>query len=306
MNLSILANSSTQLEDEIYIHGLKDIIKLIFKENGGVTKISKKLERKPSAIKEWGIGRRPISIRDLKELLKISEIKNIDNLKNQIDKKEKWMSCKYSWRKLKFPNALTEDLAYIVGLILGDGSLAGNQSNKKGNWSISAFFDNKDHRAYFDKLIKKELGFYPKHFLTDKNYHLSCFCSKAAHYLFRNFFEIPNGYKSSIIIAPKIIVNASVGIQSAFIRGLFDSDGTFTSNEVRYSTTSKKMAEQMHELLDLQGIKSSTCTWQKKGPYKLLYTIYIRSKQGKEEYYKKVGFEHPNKKLLLKNSLIAP
>lgn len=303
MEISIFKNSSDWLEDEIYIHGLNNIIKQIFKENGGPIKFSKNINKKYSITKEWISGRKPLSIKDLKKILSICNNKSKKIFEKQINKQEKWISCRYSWRKVRFPNKLKPELAYIVGIILGDGSLAGNSSNKTGNWNISGFFDNKEHQKYFDQLINKELGFYPKNFSPIENYEISYFCSKAAHYFLRTFFDIPNSFKSGIIKTPKIIKDAPMNIQKAFIQGLFDSDGTFTCNEIRYSTTSKTMIDQVKSFLDNQEIKSYIGKWQKKGGYQLLYTIYIKSKKGKQEYYNKIGFEHPNKKFLLENSI---
>ncbi|MBI2597634.1 MAG: hypothetical protein HYW50_00375 [Candidatus Diapherotrites archaeon] len=190
INFSIFDTKSGWLNDGIYVHGLNKEIKEIITELGGPIKVSKLLNIKYTQLKEWPIGRKPISLEKLLELINLLDNENQVKVRQNINSADISLSARYSWRLVKFPKILSEDLAYVVGLVLGDGTLAGDKSNKKGNWVIGVFFDNKKHRDLYDVLIHKEFGVTSKHYQKNETCFTSYFCSKAVHWFLRSYFGV--------------------------------------------------------------------------------------------------------------------
>ena len=306
--ISIFDFSKSESSDKIYLRGINNILKEIFLHLGGVKEVSLLLNQKYAKVKEWPMGRKPISLLDLNSLLGECDKEFVGNIKAKIDNVDIYLNCKYSPKRIKFPKYLSENLSYLAGLILGDGSLAGDSSNLEGNWNISAYFDNLEHHKIYDNLIFKEFEVSANFKDPDGEYTTSIFSSRVLHWFFREYFGFFNGYKCSKIFVPnKILDCENRFIIIAFLQGLFDSDGTFTCGEVRYSTTSEKMAVQVKQiLLDIFGIDTSLGIWRKKGEYLPLYTVYLHSRAKVESFAELIGFRHPNKKVLLENFINSP
>jgi hypothetical protein len=298
--ISIFDFNDSKFSNKIYLTGICNIIKELFIYLGGVKQVSMLLNQKYSKIKEWPMGRKPISLFDLNSLLDKCDLDFAEKMKTKVNAAEIYLNCRYSSKKIKLPKYLSADLAYVVGLILGDGSLAGDSSNKRGNWTIGICFENKNHLKIYNKLIMQVFEVCPKNYL-DRGCVVSVFSSRVLHWFFREYFEFYNGYKSNKIFTPQVIKQSNDNlVKVAFLQGLFDSDGTFTNGRVKYGTTSQKMAYQVQVLLNEFGINSSISSWQKKH-YHLLYVVAISARSEVQKFSRKVGFRHPNKKLLLLN-----
>ena len=185
--LSIFDIDSDWLKDEVYVHGLRKEIREILVRLGGPSKACKLLGVSYVALKEWPRGRKPISLEKLNQLISFCDANFQEEIKFRIDLEDVFLSCRYSPYKIKFPKQVSSDLAYCVGLILGDGTLAGDSLNEKGNWIVSVFFDNKEHRLLYDSLIHQEFGFTPNHYLQGENCFVSGFSSKAVHWFLRSY-----------------------------------------------------------------------------------------------------------------------
>ncbi len=297
--LHFLEQKDSAIKYDLFVHGIKEETKEIIKHLGGTNNTSELLNQKFSKVKEWSLGRKPIAIKDLELLLNASDKKFRNKLEERIELKELRISCKYSPQKMFFPKTISPDLAYLIGLILGDGHVAEKTLNAKGNWIISVFFDNKEHQQVYCALIKQELGITPHNRKHKANCVVSTFASKAAHWLLRNYFCMHNGKKAPLIEIPEIILDSDETIKNALIQGLFDSDGTITKNGyVKYATTSKTMEKQLSTELDILGIVTKTNVWIKEAKYLPLYIISI-SKKSNKLFAEKIGFRHPLKKALL-------
>jgi intein/homing endonuclease len=285
----------------IYINGINSLLKKIFIKNGGPVKTSKQLSYKYTKTKEWLSGRKPISIFDLKKVLDLLPSKESKEYIQKIENMNFKLSCKYSSAKIHFPKQLDEDLAYLIGILMGDGSLSGSESNKIGNWTISAFFDNLQHQKIFDSILEKKFNIVSSFYDPKGGHTVSYCCSRVIHSFFTDLFGVPNGLKCNKIFIPNKILRSKLNVQFAFVQGLFDSDGTFTNGTAKYSTTSKKMSEDIQKLLKKNNFSFSVNIWVKDKKYLPLFTIAIKSKQSKQLFYELINFRHPNKKLLLKN-----
>ena len=298
--LSIFNVDSDWLKDEVYVHGVREEIREILFHLEGPSKACKLLGVPYTALKEWPNGRKPISIKKLNKLIGFCDASFQEEIKSKIDSKDILLSCRYSSHKIKFPNLITSDLAYLLGLYLGDGTFAGDSSNGKGNWTIGAFFDNRKHQALCNLLILKVFGINAKQYDSKKNCFKSYFGSKVLHWFFRSYFEICNGYKCNKIFGSDLILNSDNRIVSSFLQGLFDSDGTITNkNIVKYASTSKLMVEQVKDALLKFGIDSRFYMWVKAEKYLPLYTVELMSRNSVLKFAECINFRHPAKHVRL-------
>ncbi|MFH0969956.1 MAG: LAGLIDADG family homing endonuclease [Candidatus Diapherotrites archaeon] len=306
--LSIFDAKSDWLNDEIYVHGVKDEVKEIADRFGPV-KLSRILKVDyNNCFREWTCGRNPIRLSKLIEMINLCDSETQIKLKEKIDTKELKIGCRYSPHKMRFPSHVSENLAYLAGLILGDGTLAGDSSNTRGNWNVGTLFDDENHQKIYDKLIENEFQITPNHQKDEKNCWLSIFGSKTTQWFWRSFFDMHNGYKASIITIPNVIANSSNGrLRVTLLQGLFDSDGTITKRgHVQYASTSKEMIEQVSKILFSFGIAHGKASWLKDPKYRMLHSIAIRRKSSVLSFAKQIGFRHPRKAAILaKFSLVV-
>ncbi|MEI7961458.1 MAG: LAGLIDADG family homing endonuclease [archaeon] len=289
----------------IFIHSIHNETKKAVELLGGVKRVSKLLNEKYNKVKEWRTDRKPISIIDAKKLFRAVAPVEQTRLMKSIQNNAHIISCNYSATKVKFPKQISTNLAYCVGIILGDGHLSKIYSDRKTTWHLSVYFDNKEHQDIYDDIIKKEFGITSKHYQRKPNCFESCINSKAIHWFFSKYFEINSGKKCDRIFLTKKILNNEEIIRSA-ISGLFDSDGTITKNgTIQYATTSKIMALQVLYELNKIGINSSSNIWIKDKKYLPLYSIRIFRKSN-NTFAQKVGFRHPLKKVLLEKFTNSP
>jgi hypothetical protein len=296
---SIFDKSNIWLNEGVFVHGVSFEIKEILTCLTPFF-VAKKLNIKYTKLKEWPSGRKPISIGELKKLLELCPEDLSNSIKLKFNSKELKFSCRYSPHKVKLPLTISEDLAYIIGILLGDGTLSGN-SNKKRTWVIRGYFDNFQHRLIFNKLIEKEFGIHPINRQKKENCFESVISSKIVYLFIENYFGLHIGKKAHKIEFPPKLIGGSNEIKCALIQGLFDSDGTITHGYVKYSTISKIMAEQVREILLNMGINTGLNVWIKAAKYFPLYTVSIKSGKNKLIFAEKIGFRHPIKRILLEN-----
>jgi len=89
-------------------------------------------------------------------------------------------------------------------------------------------------------------------------------------------------------------------VVGAFLRGLFDTDGTVyeRGNAIEFTTCSKDLAEQVQLLFLNFGIRSSRKF--KSNKYRGAWTVRLIGRESKEIFAKEVGFRHPKKAERLK------
>lgn len=311
-SLSIFDAPSDWLKNDVMLHGIAPEVKDIALRLGGAPKVSRLIGVSYHASKEWTLGRRPISLANLNKTLNLCNENFRKEMVQRIDSKEIFLSCKYSPHKLRFPKEISPDLAYCVGVILGDGSLAGNISNEKGNWRVAVFFDNLEHRALYDSIIRKELDLVQIHRLSSEHCYVSLCCSKVFHWFLRSYFGVCNGFKSSRIFVPQNLLDSTaIEVKKAFLQGLFDTDGTITKRGyVKYASTSKVIIDQVRLLLNSIGIETKFGQWLKAEKFLPLYTVELRSKDSVLKFARLINFRHPVKLAKLtdanKNVLVAP
>ncbi|MFH1199458.1 MAG: LAGLIDADG family homing endonuclease [Candidatus Micrarchaeota archaeon] len=213
--------------------------------------------------------------------------------------------------KVRLPFILNEDLAYFLGVHAGDGCIPIHSPGVRGSWTVGIYEGYPEfHLEVCRPLIETLFGVTPAYNSKPRpdgrsNYYTAIHSAIAVNYLVE-CLGIRQGKKAGCVEVPKFVLNVdSPGIKAAFISGLFDTDGTVTGRDVRFSTVSKKLFEQVNFLLGELGLNTSFNTWLKAERYKLLYTISIKS-CSKSRFQEIIGFRHPLKKLKLEKILRSP
>ncbi len=197
----------------------------------------------------------------------------------------------YGGIKYKLPTQINEDLAYLLGLLIGDGTLTYKQSFS---------FTSKDTflKNEFYRIIKKLFGYNAKSKKDDKSEHYvsSLYIRDFLYYLGLDYVK---AHEKTI---PNCLLRAPKKIMVALIQGLFDTDGTADNKygNVSYSSTSITLATQIHTILLNFGIISSIKPKKTSGR-----TIYNINLYGEDsiKFYQEINFCLPRK--LARRSLLS-
>ena len=186
-------------------------------------------------------------------------------------------------KKNSIPEKITEDLAYLLGLLVGDGIVIYENSYILSNYD--EFIRDEFIR------INKELFNYD---LDIKSKNKDIFIT--SKYL-RNFLkflglEYKQAHEKEV---PICILKAPKRIIIGFLQGLFDTNGTAGKRygNATYSTSSIKLARQVHIILLNFGIVSSLKI--KKTKKRPCYEIRITGFDS-IKFHKDIGFRLPRKK----------
>jgi len=151
----------------------------------------------------------------------------------------------YKARPIRLPLRLTEDFCYLLGLIFSDGHLSRNSVD------ISLFNDKLVSVA--TDILRKELGHDVRSYYDSKRVYI---IGSVFPFVLNKVFGFPIRKKAKKIEVPLILQRRGGKPLLAFIRGLFDGDGTYLSNMAIYKSFSKKLLDQLQFLLLRYGIYS--------------------------------------------------
>lgn len=210
----------------------------------------------------------------------LKDIKNSDYI--LIDRKDGWFEK---------TNDLNPELAYLFGLLVGDGGYT-----VRGTISFTSN-DNQLHKAV-DNLSLKYFG---KNFsdVPSSSYARNLYSTEIWDSLFNKYGF--GSFKCSEKQFPKVVLSSSKESMAAFIRGLFDTDGTVTKRrkELEYCAKSTKLIRTLQVVLTKFGIISKV-----KRRYNKLYDRYYNylyiSGNNVNIFQEKIGFGLIRKKELLK------
>ncbi|MHC1574735.1 MAG: LAGLIDADG family homing endonuclease [Candidatus Methanogasteraceae archaeon] len=227
-----------------------------------------------------------------------------------------WFS-QQAGHKITLPDTLNEDFMYFVGLIAGDGSISKSR-NKIGYGGSQIRFSNSD-----EHLLEKYTSIIAKLFGGD--YRVSGgsnvrppeirFGSKIIAEILQTL-GVPASPKSSKIAIPDVVLNLPNNLIAAYLRGLFDTDGSCTarrtgSSSLQLYTASKQLAEGVQLALLKFGIigrirvrprDCATSSFVVDGEVRTittssdLYVVTIYGRENLTRYHNRIGFEHPEKR----------
>jgi DNA mismatch repair protein MutS len=187
-------------------------------------------------------------------------------------------------KKYPLPCELDEDLAYMMGLLVGDGSLTSTYG-----FLLTTADEFIAHE--YRRIIAKHFGCH----VTYKTTHL---CYEVSSKQIRVFLaDLGLGYgRAHEKYVPHSILHAPKQIVTAFLQGLFDTDGWAANHQVKVylSTSSIRLAREVQLLLLNFGIVASLRV--KKTKCKPSYQISIYGADA-IAFHNKIGFRLPRKQV---------
>lgn len=214
-------------------------------------------------------------------------------------------------RNLHLPIKITEDLAYLIGVFAGDGSIGYRE--KKHEYSIKCVGNPKDEKKFYQKIIKpkfkKIFGITIKPKLFDKRTTFGFrIYSKSLILFLTKIMELPLGSKYNKLKIPSLIKN-DPKLVKLFIRGLFDTDGCISFKKknkekpyypvISFSSNDSKFTKEINKEILKYGFK--TClilnyklidSRVKKG-FTIINRIELNGKTNFKLWLKEISFFSP-------------
>jgi DNA-binding transcriptional regulator WhiA len=290
-----LGNYILKLNDDIKLFGISHILRKIHKEN---PLLLKKLEKKihKSTYYYWLENKTPVAIKFLKELGLSKNLLNI--IFNSFD----FVST--GRKKCILPKVVENNLAYLIGVLHGDGSLNKNSKYITVTTNEKEFLSNVVNKIFHElfrvngNIIEFNDGRYYRLEIGSISVHsfLSMFC--------------PVGKKKGVLHIPEIILRDKE-LLSSYISGLFDTDGCLTHVEKErkslFATFTQADSNFISEVysalhkLDINVNKPrswlSVTSPTNKSRTRKSWRIYVGSKKVLYDLLRKIEFRHPKKKL---------
>lgn len=186
---------------------------------------------------------------------------------------------------------ISPELAYIIGVLQGDGYVHKNY--------LSLETADKDFGEYFCLQIEKWTGYKPliatgktrhtmkidnKKYICRKTYRVFLCGRRFTEFLLENFI-----FKTNVWRVPKQIFNGSKEIKTAYIRGIFDSEGYvgIHKNNCRITISSQNInaLKQIKDLLRTLNFTSVIYPLKKRE----LFSLEIKKVHEIVRFYKEIG-----------------
>tara|TARA_Y100000310_G_scaffold310802_1_gene356417 strand:- start:1052 stop:1798 length:747 start_codon:yes stop_codon:yes gene_type:complete len=225
--------------------------------------------------------------------------------------------------EFKPPRRYSCDLAEETGIHIGDGSLgiyhSKNKTTKHAYTYCGHVIDDMAFSRYVKSLITKLYGLSSPYEQILTNTIILCYSNKLL-VRYKNRLGLPLGKKGNITIPNWILRNKSYA--NSCVRGIFATDGCLhfqkKYREIPYypqisiSSISKPLIEQIIQILNSQGIKSTisrNCTIGTRHP-NMVWVLYVYGVKNLEKFVSAVGFLNPKHAALhdvwLKNGKKVP
>jgi len=205
-------------------------------------------------------------------------------------------------REIKNPSfhELTEEKAYIMGVMCGDGCLWKGFTKKKQITKITRQIEHhirlvaidKDFVDYFSDCVKKVYGVKPSYkFRKSKNTNWSdthtVYCRQKS--VFTDIESFGTFSTKSWRIPSQLLNSPNKEIVGSFLKGFFDSEGTVCAKRynryIRADSTNIKGLREIVYLLSILGIKTTKISKSRN-----CYHVSISNIDGLEKFYNNIGF----------------
>jgi replicative DNA helicase Mcm len=277
------------------------------KKYSSLQEISKKFGKSRETIYSWRNQKHHHGMPLKKFIMLASEAEyDLEKLSKKIN-----YCFNYHGKKIKIPKFIDDkELAYLAGLILGDGSI--QESNKTA--SIRIFNSDEEILKEVDRIVSKHFELNPEKINDGKRV-------PARRIKFKIFAEIMKAFginaKKNEIKISHLASEMNNEVLACLLQGLFDTDGYVSnpkgkcSTHIGLTTISKKLAQTTQLSLLKFGIQSKIRLRKKAGTIakgkKITvtskfnqYSLEIRGKENHLKFNEKIGFKLERKKNALK------
>jgi len=209
------------------------------------------------------------------------------------------------------PKILTNELAYICGILVGDGSIS--KRIEKNEYSIKCVGNPKDEKDLYHKIIGPRFndifGFTPEIRLMDSNttYGLRIH-SKTLFRFFTEVIGLHYGRKDQKLNIPRII-KENPELTTYFIRGLFDTDGCISFKKkytdkpyypvITLNSQSKILVQEISQALKKKGFKVvemydyKVKDHRNREGFTIINRVELNGKDNLRLWLKKIKFDSP-------------
>lgn len=201
---------------------------------------------------------------------------------------------------------LNEDLAYILGVLAGDGYMDYNDKRRTHSIGLSAIdkeFVEKFRETLFNFFkIRSSQEFRKSRREKWNDQYVTRLCSKEAC----DFINSIGQFKKGNWLVPDMIKNADTEIKSAFIKGFFDSEGEIDKQIGRVGATSINLEglEEIKKILESMGIRNTIIKRKDIRPNThQKYVLRIHDKQSIALFNQFIGFTIQRKQDILNSFL---
>lgn len=192
---------------------------------------------------------------------------------------------------VKLVREVDGNLAYIAGVLLGDGYIASN------GYYLSATFDDEDYRNAFVNALSKFLPGYAPQVKNSGKYAVVTVGSRIFAEMFLRIFGIPKGRKSEVWDVPDVVLSHD-DLVRYFIAGLFDADGYVDKSgpSIILTTKSENAARKIWYALQRLGIISTVSIVKNKGFKKgKIFRITISGVEDLRKFKELIPLRHSRK-----------
>lgn len=187
---------------------------------------------------------------------------------------------------------MNEQLAEYLGIHYGDGNLS-LPNNHTYSISVCLNLKEKQYALYVRKLYLQLFNKLMHYSENEKKNSITLRTHQKVTWSYLHQLGAPIGKKEHLVI-PKIVKKEEKYL-SAFLRGLFDTDGCITIQRdkgykyplIKISMKSKIFANEVQQAYTKLGIKSYICT--KSGRNHTGYDVTIRRRESLQKFSKVIG-----------------
>ncbi len=212
---------------------------------------------------------------------------------------------------VNLPKSVTPDLAYLVGVIAGDGSLGYRE--KKHEYSLKCVGNPKDEQEFYLKLIRPKFelvfGLSPQMRYLDSGTTFGFnFFSKSLVLYLTKYIGLPLSPKYSSLKIP-LIIKSNEKLLISFLRGLFDTDGSLTFKKryrnypyypvISFSSKSEQFTREISNCLKKMSFRIvgsynyKLVDQRAKAGFTIINRIEMNGKDNLSHWLRTIGFFHP-------------
>ncbi len=200
---------------------------------------------------------------------------------------------------ITLPETYTPELAYLIGVIAGGGSLDKNR--------IIIYESKKELVEKYASYARKTLGLEASVRTVNKTGQKGSFARKAYYEIriySKDFADFISSKVPQIITSseerciPRQIQKSPLPVQSAFLSGLYDAEGYMHGKRVEIAMRSREMMRELQAMLLRFGIRASYGEKKVKGNPQ--WSVSISDRASLRIFEQKIGFSRSDKALQLK------
>jgi len=226
------------------------------------------------------------------------DIKKLDKIIDFLDINKESFSKKYLNydRDIKIPKETSKPLLQFLGYVIGDGSWYYKGKNSP---YLEIGDKDKDNLIFYKNIAKSVFN------LDGKIVKKHTYILRLSTYIGRLFYKIsPNIFsKAYTREIPKIIHKVPLDELAAFIRGLYDAEGSFRSHAIVLTSTSKDIIDKIKILLLRFGILSWVYEFIEPISKRKAYQLNITQYESIRLFCKEIGFGSEKKQKKLKEHI---